>query len=55
MARDMVGNLATIRAEIMEDAGGYLRVKDTIELEVEGGARMNDAELEAIVKAQYNG
>ena len=55
LARDMVGDLATVRAEIMEDAGGYFRVKDTIELEIEGGARMNDAQLETIVKERYHG
>lgn len=55
LARDMVGNIATVRAEIMEDAGRYFRVKDTIELDVEAGARMTDAQLEAAVKEAYNG
>lgn len=55
LARDMVGNIATIRAEILENAGAYFRVKDTIEIEVEGGARMNDAQITAIIKETYHG
>ena len=55
LARDMVGNTATIRAEILENAGAYFRVKDTIELEVEGGARMSDAQITAIIEETYNG
>lgn len=55
LARDMVGDIATIRAEILENAGAYFRVKDTIEIEIEGGARMNDAQITAIIKETYNG
>ncbi|WP_430463638.1 hypothetical protein [Tabrizicola sp.] len=55
LARDMVGNTATIRAEILENAGAYFRVKDTIEIEIEGGGRMNDAQITAIIKETYNG
>jgi hypothetical protein len=55
LARDMVGNTATIRAEILENAGPYFRVKDTIEIEVEGGARMSDAQITAIIEETYNG
>ena len=36
LARDRVGNTATIRAEILGNAGAYFRVKDTIEIEIEG-------------------
>jgi hypothetical protein len=50
LARDMVGNTATIRAEILGNAGPYFRVKDTIEIEVEGGARMSDAQITAIIE-----
>lgn len=55
LARDMVGNTATIRAEILENAGAYFRVKDTIEIEIEGGARMSDAQIAAIIEETYNG
>lgn len=55
LARDMVGNTATIRAEIFEDAGAYVRVKDTIEIEVEGGARMSDGQIIAIIEETYHG
>jgi hypothetical protein len=55
LSRDMVGNTATIRAEILENAGAYFRVKDTIEIEVEGGARMSDAQITAIIEETYNG
>lgn len=54
LVRNLVGNLATVRAEIMEDAGSYLRVKETIEVEIEGGARMTDDELRAAVLEKYN-
>ena len=54
LARDMVGDIATIRAEILENAGAYFRVKDTIEIEIEGGARMNDAQITAIIKETYH-
>ncbi len=55
LARDMVGDIATIRAEILENAGAYFRVKDTIEIEIGGGARMNDAQITAIIKETYHG
>jgi len=55
LARDMVGDIATIRAEILENAGAYFRVKDTIEIEIEGGARMHDAQITAIIEETYNG
>ena len=55
LARDMVGDTATIRAEILENAGAYFRVKDTIEIEVEGGARMSDAQITTIIEETYNG
>ena len=55
LARDLVGNTATIRAEILENAGAYVRVKDTIEIEVEGGARMTDAQITAIIEETYHG
>ena len=55
LARDLVGNTATIRAEIFENAGAYVRVKDTIEIEVEGGARMTDAQIIAIIEETYHG
>jgi hypothetical protein len=55
LAHDMVGNVATVRAEVMEDAGGFFRVKDTIELEIEGGARMTSAQLETAVRERYHG
>jgi len=55
LARDMVGNTATIRAEILENAGAYFRVKDTIEIEIEGGARMNDPQITTIIEETYHG
>jgi len=54
-SRDMVGDTATIRAEIHENAGAYFRVKDTIEIEIEGGARMNDAQITTIIEETYHG
>ena len=54
-SRDMVGDTATIRAEIHEPHAGYTRVKDTIEVAITGGARMNDAQLIAAVKEVYHG
>lgn len=53
LSRDLVGDVAAVRAEISEDAGGFFRVIDIIELEVAGGARMTDAQLEAAVKERY--
>lgn len=55
LSRDMVGDIATIRAEILENVGAYFRVRDTIELEIEGGARMSDVQLTAIIEETYNG
>jgi hypothetical protein len=54
-SRDMVGDLATIRAEIHEQRAGFIRVKDTIEIEITGGARMNDAQLIAAIQEVYHG
>ena len=54
-SRDMVGDVATIRAEIHEQRTGYTRVKDTIEIEIEGGARMDDAQLVARIEEIYHG
>ena len=54
-SRDMVGDLATIRAEILENAGPYFRVIDTIEIEIEGGARMDDTQLIAKIEEIYHG
>lgn len=54
-SRDMVGDIATIRAEIHEQRAGFSRVQDTIEIAIEGGARMNDAQLIAAIKEVYHG
>ena len=54
-SRDMVGDLATIRAEIHEPRRGYTRVKDIIEIEITGGARMSDAQLIAKIEEIYHG
>jgi hypothetical protein len=54
-SRDMVGDLATIRAEIHEQRAGFTRVRDTIEINVEGGARMNDTQLIAAIEEVYHG
>ena len=54
-SRDMVGDVATIRAEIHEQRADYTRVKDVIEIEIEGGARMNDAQLIAAIEEIYHG
>jgi|GEM_PF-1616650 hypothetical protein len=54
-SRDMVGDLATIRAEIHEQRAGFTRVRDTIEVEITGGARMDDAELTARIEEIYHG
>jgi len=51
----MVGNLADVRADILEHTGPYERVRDTIIVRVEGGARMTNDELEAKVEEVYNG
>jgi hypothetical protein len=54
-SRDMVGDPATIRAEIHEQRAGFTRVRDTIEVEITGGARMDDAELTARIEEIYHG
>jgi hypothetical protein len=54
-SRDMVGDLATVRAEIHEQRKGYTRVKDIIEIEITGGARMSDAQLIAKIEEIYHG
>jgi len=54
-SRDMVGDLATIRAEIHEQRAGFTRVKDTIEIAIQGGARMDDAQLMARIEEIYYG
>jgi hypothetical protein len=54
-SRDMVGDLATVRAEIHEQRRGYTRVKDMIEIEITGGARMSDAQLIAKIEEIYHG
>lgn len=55
ISRDMVGDLATVRAEIHEQRAGYARVKDTIEIDITGGARMSDAQLIAKIEDMYHG
>ena len=52
-SRDMVGDVATIRAEVHEQRAGFTRVRDTIEIAIEGGARMDDAQLIARIKEIY--
>jgi hypothetical protein len=54
-SRDMVGDVATIRAEIHEQRVGFTRVKDTIEIAIEGGARMDDAQLITRIEEIYHG
>jgi len=54
-SRDMVGDTAIIRAEIHEQRAGFTRVSDTIEVEITGGARMDDAELTARIEEIYHG
>jgi hypothetical protein len=54
-SRDMVGDMATIRAEIHEQRAGYTRVKDTIEITIEGGARMEEMQLIARIEEIYHG
>jgi len=54
-SRDMVGDTATIRAEIYEQCTGFTRVRDTIEIAIEGGARMNDTQLIARIEEVYHG
>ena len=54
LSRNMVGNIAEVRAEILEDTGAFWRVKDIIRIEIEGGARMTDAQLQAHIEEVYN-
>jgi len=54
-SRDMVGDVATIRAEVHEQRAGFTRVRDTIEIQIEGGARMDDAQLIARIEEIYHG
>jgi len=54
-SRDMVGDTATIRAEIHEPRQAFTRVRDTIEIKITGGARMNDAQLIAAIEEVYHG
>ena len=54
-SRDMVGDVATIRAEVHEQRAGFTRVRDTIEIVIEGGARMNDTQLIARIEEIYHG
>lgn len=53
LSRDMVGNVAEVRAEILEDMGSYWRVKDTLRVNVEGGAHMSDNDLKSKVLEAY--
>lgn len=55
MSHDMVGNSATIRAEIHEQLIGFTRMKDLIEVEIAGGARMTDEEINKKIKEVYHG
>ena len=55
ISRDMVGDVATIRAEVHEQRTGFTRVRDTIEIVIEGGARMNDTQLIARITEIYYG
>ncbi len=54
-SRDMVGDVATIRAEIHEQRAGFTRVKDTIEIEITGGARMPEEEIITRIREIYHG
>ena len=54
-SRDMVGDQATVRAEIQEQRPGFTRVKDTIEVEITGGARMSEEEIIARIREIYHG
>lgn len=55
LSRDMVGDLATLRAEIFEDLGAYRRLVETVEIEIEGGARLSDAALQSKIEEIYHG
>ena len=54
LSRDMVGDLAEVRAEILEDTGPYWRVKDIIRISVQGGSRMTDKQLRTHVEGVYS-
>jgi len=54
ISRDLVGDLATVRAEIMEDTKGFFRVIDTIEIDIVSGARIPDDELQIKILEIYN-
>lgn len=54
LSKNMVGDVAEVRAEILEDAGSYWRVKDIIKVSVQGGARMTDAQIRTYVEGVYN-
>ena len=51
VSRDLVGNSALVRADIMENRVRFSRVADAIE--IEGGARMSLEELTATVLEEY--
>lgn len=54
LSKDMVGDLAEVRAEILEDTGSYWRVKDIIRISVQGGSRMTDKQLRTHVEGVYS-
>jgi hypothetical protein len=54
-SRELVGDVMTVKAEIYEPVGQYHRVKDIIELEIEGGARLSDEDVIDKIKEAYNG
>jgi hypothetical protein len=54
-SRDLVGDLLSVRAEILEHRPGYARVRDTIEVEIPGGARLSEAEIRTRITALYHG
>jgi len=54
ISRDMVGDVANVRAEIMEDTRGYFRVVDTIEVDIVSGARIPNEELQTKILEIYN-
>ncbi len=55
VSRDMVGDQATVRAEIHEQRAGFTRVMDTIEIEITGGARMREEEIITRIREIYHG
>lgn len=54
VSRHMVGNTAEVWADIIEDVGAYARVRDTIIVSVEGGARMGDDALKRKIEEVYD-